>query len=173
MMRFCSLFIARGCWGLLILVPLGMLYLLVDVELFASVAKGSLNLPIQWPTVTAGQWYALWGLTLLYLLVGLIGLFYLARAFSHFAKGELFTLSNSRDLRRFAICMFAQALAKPLHFALSSLLLSMNHPAGEKILSISLGNGEVKVVALAMILWVMSELLVKACNLEQENNQFV
>ncbi|MBU2985477.1 hypothetical protein KO528_08940 [Saccharophagus degradans] len=83
---------------------------------------------------------------------GVIGLYFLRRAFSNFAKGELFTLSNSRDLKLFSIFLFIQTLAKPLHFSLTSILLSMNHPAGQKMLSVSLGSGEIKVFSLAMIL---------------------
>jgi hypothetical protein len=56
---------------------------------------------------------------------------------------------------------------------LSSILLSLNQPAGQKLLSISLGSGEVKVIALAMILWVMSDLLVKGGRIERENKQFI
>jgi hypothetical protein len=53
------------------------------------------------------------------------------------------------------------------------MLLSWNHPPGEKMLSVSLGSGEIEVLSLAMILWVMSELLVKASKLEKENRQFI
>jgi actin-like ATPase involved in cell morphogenesis len=49
----------------------------------------------------------------------------------------------------------------------------MNHPAGQKILSISFGSDEIKVIALAMILWVMSDLLVIGNKLDSENKQFV
>jgi len=49
----------------------------------------------------------------------------------------------------------------------------MNHSAGQKILSVSFGSDEAKVIALAMILWVMSDLLVIASKLESENKQFI
>jgi hypothetical protein len=69
--------------------------------------------------------------------------------------------------------LFAQALAKPLHFSISSVLLSLNHPAGQKMLSASFGSNEVKVIALAMMLWVISDLLVQGSKLESENKQFI
>lgn len=115
----------------------------------------------------------MWLLTLVYLTIGVTGLYFLRRAFSNFAKGELFNHSNSRDLKVFSVFLFAQAVAKPLHFSSASILLSMNHPDGEKVLSISLGSTEIKVVALAMILWVISDLLIRAGKLENENQQFV
>ncbi|WP_027328716.1 DUF2975 domain-containing protein [Marinimicrobium agarilyticum] len=173
MTRRFSQVIAWGCLAVLALGPAALLFFLIDIEAFATLAKRTLELPIQWRSVTTGQWYGLWLLTALYLAVGLGGLYFLRRAFAGFARGELFNRNNSRNLRRFSIFLFAQALAKPLHMALSSVLLSWNHPAGQKMLSVSLGSGEIKVIVLAMILWVMSDLLVKASQLETENKQFI
>jgi hypothetical protein len=168
-----SRLIAWGCVVLLVAVPAIALYYLIDIEQFAVLAKNTLHLPVQWSSVTQGQWYGLWLITFLYVSVGLFSLYFLRRAFYNFAKGELFNLHNSRDLRYFSAFLFAQAIIKPVHFALSSLLLSLNHPPGQKMLSISFGSGEVKVLALAMIIWVMSDLLLQANRLENENKQFV
>lgn len=173
MTRQFSLLVALGCTAFLILTPVAALYLLSDIRQFASLATSNLTLPIQWHTVSDPQWYALWALSLLYVCVGLAGLYFLRRAFNNFAKGELFTYHNSRDLRLFSILLFVQALAKPLHLAFASVLLSLNHPAGQKVLSITLGSTEIKVIGLAMILWVMSDLLVKGSQLENENSQFI
>lgn len=168
-----SRLIALGCMAILITAPFIALYFLINIELFSGMARSNLGLPIQWQTVSDMQWYSLWLLTVLYVVTGLAGLYFLHRAFSNFAKGQLFNHSNSRDLRLFSILLFAQALAKPLHFSISSMLLSMNHPAGQKMLSVSFGSNEVKVIALAMILWVMSDLLVRDSKLDSENKQFV
>lgn len=168
-----SMFIAWGCLAVLVLAPVTAIFFLIDIEAFATLARRNLGLPIQWQSVTAGQWYGLWLLTALYVAVGLGGLYFLRRAFATFARGELFNRSNSRDLRLFSVFLFAQAVAKPLHLALASVLLSLNHPAGQKMLTVSLGSDELKVIALAMMLWVMSDLLVKASTLEHENKQFI
>lgn len=173
MTRKFSQIIAIGCVAALIAAPVVALYFLINIELFAELARNSLRLPVQWQTVSNMQWYSLLLLTVLYVATGLAGLYFLRRAFANFAKGELFNHSNSRDLRLFSIFLFAQALAKPLHFSLSSMLLSINHPAGQKMLSISLGSGEIKVIVLAMMLWVISDLLVSASKIENENKQFI
>ncbi len=173
MTRYFSLLIAAGCLAILILVPLAALFFIINIDVFANLAKTNLRLPIQWQSVTTVQWYGFWLLSTCYLAIGLAGFYFLRRAFTNFAKGELFNLNNSRDLRLFSIFLFIQALARPIHFALSSVLLSWNHPTGEKMLSISLGSGEIEVLSLAMILWVMSDLLVKASKLEKENKQFI
>ena len=173
MTRQFSRLIAFGCMAILITTPVIALYFLINIELFSAMARSNSSLPIQWQTVSDIQWYSLWLLTVFYVATGLAGLYFLRRAFSNFAKGQLFNHSNSRDLRLFSILLFAQALAKPLHFSISSMLLSMNHPAGQKMLSVSFGSDEVKVIALAMILWVMSDLLVRGSKLESENKQFI
>ncbi len=173
MTRQFSRLIALGCMVILITAPIIALYFLINIDQFADIARNNIALPIQWQTVSDMQWYSLWLLTVIYFSIGLVGLYFLRRAFSNFAKGQLFNHSNSRDLRLFSILLFAQALAKPLHFSISSMLLSMNHPAGQKVLSVFFGSDEVKVIALAMILWVMSDLLVRGSKLESENKQFI
>lgn len=173
MTRQFSLLIAWGCTAFLIVVPLAALYFLFDLQAFAALTKENIGLAIRWNTVVDWQWYALWGVTLLYLTIGLAGLHFLRRPFTNFARGELFNLANSRDLRRFSILLLVQALAKPLHFALSSILLSANHGAGNKMLSISFGSTEVRMIAIALVFWVMSNLLIEGGRLQAENRQFV
>lgn len=173
MTRRLSLLIAWGCAALLAAVPLTVLYFLVDLQAFAALTQKTVGLAIEWGTVVDWQWYALWGVTVLYLAIGLAGLYFLRRPFANFARGELFNLANSRDLHRFSILLLVQALAKPVHFALSSLLLSANHGAGNKMLSISFGSGEVRMIAVALVFWVMSNLLIEGGKLQAENRQFV
>ncbi|MEM7563012.1 MAG: DUF2975 domain-containing protein [Pseudomonadota bacterium] len=173
MIRYFAHCIAWGCTFALIALPLAALYFLFDIAQFTELAIRNLGLPVQWHTVMDLQWYALWLATAIYLSLGLIGLYFLRRAFFNFARGELFSLNNSRDLRMFSIFLFAQAVAKPVHLSLASILLTMNHPAGERMLSISFGSDQITLTALAMIMWVLSDLLVKASQLEQENRQFV
>jgi len=168
-----SKLIAFGCMTVLIATPLISMYLLFNIDQFADIARKNIHLPIQWHTVSDNQWYSLWLLTTLYIAIGLVGIYFLRRAFSNFAKGQLFNYSNSRDLRLFSIFLFIQSFAKIVHLAISSILLSINHGAGQKMLSVHFGSDELKMVALAMILWVMSDLLVKGSQLENENKQFI
>ena len=168
-----SLVVSWGCAALLIGVPAVALYFLSSIDSFAVFARKNVGLPIQWQTVDSWQWYSLWVLTVLYVTIGLAGLYFLRRAFANFAKGELFNSANSRDLRRFSVLLFAQGLAKPLHFSVSSMLLSANHVTGGKMLSVSLGSNEVRIIAVATVFWVMSNLLVEGSKLQAENRQFV
>ncbi len=168
-----SRIIAFGCIAIIIVAPIIALYFLINIDQFAEITRNNLALPIQWQTVSDMQWYSLWLLTALYAAIGLTGLYFLRRAFFNFAKGQLFNYSNSHDLRLFAILLFVQALAKIMYLTISSVLLSINHPAGQKIVSVSFGSDEIKVIALGMILWVVSDLLVRGSKLENENKQFI
>lgn len=173
MTQILSRMIVWGCNLTLLAVPAAAVYLAIDLSAFKELAFGNLPLPIQWRSVAGHQWYLAWFATVLYLALGLAGLVYLRRAFVNFARGELFNEQNSRYFRRFAIFLFAQALAKPLHFAALSVILSWNHPAGQSLLSISFGANEFRNVALGAVLWVMSDLLVAGSRLRAENQAFV
>lgn len=173
MSRRFPLLISWGCIAIILFATLFVFWSLFNISWFANLAESNLGLPILWATVEKTQWYALWFLTSLYILIGLFGLFYLYRAFANIAKGELFNLSNSSNIRRFSILLFAHVIAKPIYFALSSVLLSLNHPAGEKMLSVSFGSQQLLTLGLAMILWVTSDLLITGCRLQSENQQFI
>ena len=170
---FLSRMIAYGCLFLMISIPLAALYFLIDLESFTSLAKQVLAEPYHWHTITNWQWYGFWAISVTYLSIGLIGVYFLHRAFSNFATGELFNLANSQNIKRFARLLLAQALARPLYDAASSLLLSFNHAPGQKKLFLSFGSHELGAIAIAVVFLVMSNLLVEGCKLKSENQQFV
>lgn len=173
MTRTLCLLITWGALAQLCLFPTLMVYFLVDQQAFMELARSTLALAIHWNTVTSTQLYALWAITAVYLSIGTIGTYFLFRAFKNFSNGEYFTAPNSTSLKRFAILLLAQACLQPIHGAAASVLLSLNHPAGEKLLSVSLGTNELRNIAVAVILWVIGELLVKARALADENQAFV
>lgn len=158
---------------MVVVVPLTALYFLVRIDAFAAMTQPNIGLNIDWSSVVDWQWYGLWVLTSLYLSIGLVGFYILRRPFANFARGELFNSANSRDLQRFSILLFVQALTKPIYSGLASLLLSANHGPGNKMLSISFGSNEVRMIAIAIVFWVVSNLLIEGCKLQSENQQFV
>lgn len=173
MTKVFSNLIVWGCRMFLVAAPMAAFYFITEPEQLRSVVETSFEFRIQWGTVTQTQLTGMWLLSLVYMLPGLIGVYFLQRAFARFARGATFELATSCDLRRFAMLLFVQALARPIYLALSSVWLSWNHPAGERILSLMIGSEEFQALALAMILWVICDLLVKANRLDHENKQFV
>lgn len=165
--------ISWGSIATIVLVVIALFSFFIDIAWFAELAQSNLRLPIYWTTVEQWQWYLLWAATTAYLAIGLFGLYFLHRAFKKIAAGELFNLANSLNIRRFSILLFVEAAAKPVHFSLASVFLSLNHPEGEKMFSLSVGSQELTMLFLAMILWVISDVLVAGGRLQSENRQFV
>lgn len=157
----------------LIGLPLGALYLLFNFDGLSLLAQDNLHLPIRWDTVVSWQWYTLWMLTVVYMAVGLAGVYFLRKAFSSFAKGHWFDLENSASLRAFAILLIVQGLAKPVYNTIASVLLSWNHPAGQKVLAITVGSYELVLVTSGIVMWVLCDLLVDGIKARKENQQFV
>lgn len=173
MTRHFSLLIFWGCSLIMVMVPATLVFFLFNIESFAQFVEIAVDIPIQWQTVVSWQWYCIWGLMIIYLSIGMFGLYYLGKAFKNFAKGEMFNLANSKNLKRFAILLFVQFVTKPIFLSLTSVLLSLNHPAGERLFTVTFGSQDLNRAALAMILWVMSDLLIKGSKLQNENRQFV
>jgi len=173
MSRRFPLLISWGCLAIILFATTAMIWLLFNINGLANLAKSNISLPIVWSTVEQWQWYVLWVITLLNVLIGLVGLYFLHRAFAKIAKGELFNLMNSKNIKRFSVLLFVQVLAKPLYYSLSSVVLSWNHGPGEKMLSVTFGSQEIVTLGLAMILWVISDLLILGNKLQSENQQFI
>jgi len=165
--------ISWGSLATILLMTTVLLTLLIKIDWFTQLVQTNLRLPIQWATVKQWQWFLLWGSTATFLSIGLFGLYFLHCAFKKISSGELFNLVNSLNIRRFAILLFVQTAAKPIYFSLTSIILSFNHPTGQKMLSVSFGSQEITMLALAMIFWVVSDVLVAGCKLQAENRQFI
>ena len=157
----------------LIAMPVGAVYVLIDIDVLTRITRQNLGLPIQWFSVDAWQWYAVWAVTLGYLAIGYCGVYYLRRAFRSFAQGQWFDTDNSRSLRLFAIFLVAQGITKPLHYAACSVLLSWNHPPGERMLSLSVGSNELVLIVSGLVVWVLADLLLAGIKADTENRQFV
>ncbi|MEO0423193.1 MAG: DUF2975 domain-containing protein [Pseudomonadota bacterium] len=173
MTRQFSQLVAWTCAGLILLQVLLAVYACIDIGAFARLSQRTLALPIQWISVQTVQWYALLAITIALALPGVAALYFLRRPFTKFAQGEFFNDANSRDLRRFAVLLLVQALLRPLHLALASVVLSLNHPPGQKLLSLTVGSHELQAIGLALVFWVLASLLLEGARLQSENRQFV
>lgn len=173
MIQRLSSIIAWSCRIALVAAPAAGLFYLFDIAAFADLARQTLRLPVQWQTVEPAQWYGLWLLGTAQVALVLSGLYFLSQSFASFARGEVFNLGNCLNLRRFGALLVVQALTKPLLLAAGSIVLSLNHPPGQRMLAISVGSGELNMIGLGLIFWVLSALLVEACRLHSENSLFV
>lgn len=168
-----SLIISYLCLFTLVTLPLAAIWLLFNLDLLAEIAQRNIRLPIIWETVENWQLLTLWLVSAAYISIGLLGIFYLRRSFLNFSKGQYFNIANTRDLRRFSICILIQGMVTPVYYSCLSVLLSWQHPPGQKMLSIMFGSNEIRTIGLALIFWVVSNLLVEAEKLKNENQQFI
>ncbi|HJN46842.1 MAG TPA: DUF2975 domain-containing protein [Vicinamibacterales bacterium] len=173
MILFACRIVAWGSLVCLAAIVGAAIYFAADIQAFGRLAQQGAALPIQWATVEPAQLYALWLSTLIYLTPGAIALWFLSVAFRRFASGAWFDPASSIAFRRFALLLLLQTGLQPIHSAMSSVVLSMNHPPGQKILSITLGTNELKSIGLALIIWVIAELIRRGRSLEEENEAFV
>ncbi|RBP51741.1 DUF2975 domain-containing protein [Arenicella xantha] len=168
-----STIIYWACLIALLLLPIGACYLLFQLPILSQLAQQNLNLPISWESVSREQWIVVWALGVAYASIGWLGIYFLRIPFTNFARGELFTYRNTKNLRSFAKCLLAQTLLTPIFHACLSVVLSWNHPAGQKILSITMGSNELRSISLALIIWVVSDILLAGEQLKLENQQFI
>lgn len=164
--------LAFGCLLVWVLGPLLLIYLLWDLPLLIKLFKANNSQHnIQWETVLHWQWLGIWGFMVFQLGLTLLTVYFLRPVLLQFAQGAFFNYSNSLNLRRFSLVLLIQGLIHPLGIA--TLLLSWNHPPGQRLLSLSFSGAEIRFISLGFLFWLVSDALVKGAELAQENEQFV
>ena len=148
-------------------------YFLIDITGFQALGRRNLQLQIQWHTVAAWQWYLVWVFGLIPSAIIAAGLIGLRKLFDAFARGDYFSTDNISHLQQFSVALLLQTIANPLVHTLHGVVLSLNHPAGAKILSIKAGSGDFKMLLIGLVLWVITAVLARGVDLQRENRQFV
>ena len=161
------------CWAFLVMIPLS--YLISQWPLGQSSEELLQDLPyaVQLDTVAPWQWLTAKALAFIPSLLLMAGIYYLLGLFRNVQTGECFSLRNVRALRFFSLYLALHALARFVVFTVNSLVLTANHPPGEHMLSITFGSQDVKLVFIALAIWVVALMLEKGEQLQQENQAFV
>lgn len=165
--------LAFACWAACIIGPLLALYLLWDLPLLMKlIREGSAqSMKIRWETVVHWQEVTVWAIATVNLGITLLALAFLRPVLLQFAEGAFFNWTNSVNLRRFSWVMVIQGLLRPM--GLTTLVLSWNHPPGQRMLSLGFSGDAIGFLSLGFLLLMVSDLLVRGAELEQENAQFV
>jgi cytochrome b561 len=106
-------------------------------------------------------------------LVMTYGLYRLRLMFGAFADNAIFQPDTISHLRVFGIALLAQTLIKPMTGAATSVLATFHRPAGERMLSIGLGNAEASTLFLGGLIIVIAWVLGEAARIDAENRSFV
>jgi hypothetical protein len=125
------------------------------------------NIPVLGP-ITGGMK----GLGLLVTLapVGLqMALFwYLARLFGLYQQGAIFTIESVGCLRRVGAFLLIGAIVQPFHGALVTLVLTMNNPAGQHMITLGLSGDPIGKAMTALVVFLISWIMDEGRKLQED-----
>ena len=93
--------------------------------------------------------------------VAMAGAYYLMRLFKLYERGEIFKLSNVRCYKKLSRVLIWWFAAGVLCRSLLSVVLTLHHPPGHRMITFGLSSADLTILLLGMILaviaWVMEE----------------
>ncbi|MGM9426173.1 DUF2975 domain-containing protein [Hydrogenophaga sp. MI9] len=171
--RRISRWMVAACWALLVGLPLALVFYWATASDAMLASHANLPPPLiqgplaPWQRVAAG---AVMGVPLALLLAGV---WQARRCFAMFAQGQVFTLQATVLLRRFAGWVAWAALAALLSGAVTSVLLTLHNPPGQRQLAIGIGSDHVFTLFFAGLVWLMAAVIGEGQTLAEENEGFV
>lgn len=171
--RTVSSLLQLACTAYLFGAPLLWLLVWLNFETLGPQWGAVSNLPLQPEFI--GVWNKLLGatITLIPILLMIRGVHHLKKLFVEFRQGELFSESGAAHLHVFAKMLFITMLIAPFMGALLSIVLTMNHPAGERAVVFSIGSANLSQLFIAGTLFAITWTLREGYRLRQENEAFV
>ena len=175
MARFCNCF-ACLCMGFAVLWPGLTVHALLGASPGELLQRVGLAGSAQtWGGSTYTTWQHIKVLLVLTLPAALTGLALaqMGQGFRWLAHGEVYWLRAHAALRRFAGWTVLACLAGPLAGTLATVLLTLNHPSGQKQLALAVSSMQFQSLLMAALVWVFAHLLLRAHAIAEENRQFV
>lgn len=154
-------------------IPLGLAGLWATFDLWAAshpelMHLGPLQAPMPVPVLLAGF--------LISMIPGSIALFALwrlRRLFGLYARGQIFTRSNVRCLRDFALAVILSAAIKPVTGALLSVVLTLPNPPGQRQLAIQFGSSEITTLFVGCVFLTIAWVMDAGREMAEDNAQIV
>lgn len=103
----------------------------------------------------------------------LYGVWHLRQLFGLYTTGIVFTVATARHLHTFATILLITVITSPLIDILQSFVLSMNHPEGERMLSVNLSSADLGNLFLAGVMFAIAWIMREGHRLAAENEAFV
>jgi hypothetical protein len=157
----------------IIALPALLIYFLFNIPDFQFVAQSNLNVTIQWNTVEDGQWYVTILISMLPSMLLVWGLIHLRKVFVSFSKEEFFIKDNIYSIKRFSFSLMLSSILQLCSLAAVSVILSLNHPAGQKILAVQVESQHFFIFFIGLVFWVIAKILTIARQTHIENQSFV
>ena len=168
-----STLLQLGCWAYLIGAPLLLLAVWFNFETLAPQWQTVARIPIRPEYI--GPLNKVLGaiVTAIPVLLLMHGVRHLQKLFAQFRQGKLFSESGASHLHVFAWMLLITVILTPITGALLSVALTMDYPAGERTLAISLGSNDFGQLFIAGTLFAITWTLREGYRLRQENEAFV
>ncbi|WP_416761348.1 DUF2975 domain-containing protein [Roseateles sp. So40a] len=106
-------------------------------------------------------------------LLTLYALWCLWRLFSGYLRGDVFTDTAARVMRRMGQSVIAIAIAMPLTDTATILALTLGNPAGQRMLTFQLGSSHFIVLLCGLVFVALGLVLREAQRMAQENAEFI
>ncbi len=147
--------------------------LVIFPDLFIEDMARAYNLSPDLPPLSAWQYGALAGVTVLSALPTLYVLWKLRQMFQCFARGEVFSAPATRHLFGAAKGMVAWGIVSVFGITAAILILTANAPAGQHALVVNVSSANVSGIFAGVVLAVMGWVMQEAARLSEENAGFV
>lgn len=171
-LRRVSRFLAMFCLFLAVLFPVAMVWSWFTAEPSARVADLAL------PGLTA-EYAGVWQvgicglLTAVPALIGATALLAARRCFLAFGRGAYLTMPAVLALRAFGSRVTAAALACLVVPTVVGLVMTLNNPAGQRILLVGVDEQVLLGLLFGGTLWVMAAVMARAVSIAEDNAQIV
>ena len=103
----------------------------------------------------------------------LFGLDQLRRLFALYRTGQVFVPDGAQRLRAFAWAVILMAIVQPIAGAVLSVVLTLDNPPSERMLSISIGSGQVQTLFVGVLFLVIATIMREATRIADENAQII
>ncbi len=172
-----SKLVAWACLALAVLLPIAALIGALQTSPVAMLVQMGIRLPsgasLESLPVAAWQHVAAACTSLLPVSAVAYALWRAHQCFSGFARGETFSLGTVRHLRGFAAGLLASSSAGLLAPTAIVLLLTLGAPAGQRVLTVSLGAQQLLVLLFSGIVWQMGHAMTRAVEIAEDNAQII
>ena len=162
-----------ACNLYLVLAPVLVVGLWLNFERFGPQVEALRNLPIQPEYVGPLNLWLAFLLSAIPVGLVMVGVWRLRQLFGLYRTGVLFSAQSAGYLHAFATLLFISGLVSPFTRALTSVVLTMGNPPGQRTLAFTLGSTDFSKLFIAGVLLAIAWILREGYRLAQENEAFV
>ncbi len=172
-----SRILAWACLGLAVALPLATLGGVLQISPVDMLVQMGIRLPsgASLESLPIAAWQHGLAVCISLLPVGAVAyaLWRAYQCFSGFARGDVFSLATVQHLRGFAAGLLVASGAGVAVPTLIVLLLTLDAPAGGRVLTISLGSQQLLMLLFSGIVWQMGQTMTRAVEIAEDNAQII